>query len=203
VATWREFESAAPGVASVARMLWPGITALHQGQAKPPGTPWFPVAFLATSRRDGSPRLHPICPVLAAGRLFAAIPRSSPKGDDLRRDPRWAIHALPGPEDDELAIRARAIEVGHALEVRAAVIAVVRASGVGGMIETVSNDPIIEFDIVRVDAARWLDIGQPGTRQRGRPVRRRDRLVQAFSRVFARLVTGECRGRPSRPRRPE
>ena len=32
------------------------------------------------------------------------------------------------------------------------------------MIETVTSDPIFEFDIVRVDAARWLDIGQPGTR---------------------------------------
>jgi hypothetical protein len=32
------------------------------------------------------------------------------------------------------------------------------------MIETAINDPIFELDIVRVDAARWLDIGQPGTR---------------------------------------
>ena len=32
------------------------------------------------------------------------------------------------------------------------------------MIETVTDDPLVEFDIVRVDAARWLDIGQPGTR---------------------------------------
>lgn len=32
------------------------------------------------------------------------------------------------------------------------------------MIETVTDDPIFEFDIVRVDAARWLDIGHRGTR---------------------------------------
>jgi len=32
------------------------------------------------------------------------------------------------------------------------------------MIETVTDDPVFEFDIVRVDAARWLDIGQPATR---------------------------------------
>lgn len=32
------------------------------------------------------PRLHPFCPVLAGGRLLAAIPRSSPKGNDLRRE---------------------------------------------------------------------------------------------------------------------
>jgi len=88
------------------------------------------------------PAAAPVLPVLAAGRLFAAIPRSSPKGDDLRRDPRCAIHALPGPEDDELAIRARAVEAGHDPVVRSAVIAVVRPSAVGGMIETVTSDPI-------------------------------------------------------------
>jgi hypothetical protein len=32
------------------------------------------------------------------------------------------------------------------------------------MIQTVSNDPIFESGIVRVDTARWLDIGQPGPR---------------------------------------
>jgi hypothetical protein len=37
-------------------------------------------------------------------------------------------------------------------------------SEVGGMIETVRDDPIFEFDVIRVDVARWLDIGQPGTR---------------------------------------
>ena len=68
------------------------------------------------------------------------------------------------PDDDELAIRARAVEAGQDRAVRAAIIAVVQPSGVGGMIETVTDDPLVEFDIVRVDAARWLDIGQPGTR---------------------------------------
>src|SRR5215470_6767916 len=164
MATWREFESEATAIAAVARMLWPGITALERGEPKPAAAPWFPIAFLATSRRDGSPRLHPFCPVFAAGALFAVIPRSSPKGHDLRRDPRCAIHALPGPEDDELSIRARAREVGQDAAVRASVIAVVTRAGVGGMIETVSEDPLFEFDIVQVDVARWLDIGQRGTR---------------------------------------
>jgi hypothetical protein len=35
---------------------------------------------------------------------------------------------------------------------------------VGGMIESASRDPFFEFDILRVDVARWLDIGQRGTR---------------------------------------
>jgi hypothetical protein len=162
VATWNKLEIDAPGIAAVARMLWPGITALHNGEPKPSGAPWFPIAFLATTRPDGSPRLHPFCPVLAAGRLFAAIPSSSPKGEDLRRDPRCAIHALPGPDDAELAIRARAREASQGA--RDAVLAAITRSQVGGMIETVSNDPIFEFEITRVDVAKWLYIGQPGTR---------------------------------------
>jgi hypothetical protein len=150
-------------MAATARLLWPGITALHRGELDKPAGQWFSIAFLATSRPDGSPRLHPFCPILAGGRLFAAIPGKSPKGHDLRRDPRCAIHALPGPDDDELSIRARAKEVGQDPAARASVLAVVTRTGVGGMIETASRDPIFEFDILRVDVARWLDIGQRGT----------------------------------------
>jgi hypothetical protein len=163
VASWREFETGASDIAEVGRMLWPGITALHRGEQGALAAPWFAIAFLATARPDGSPRLHPFCPVLAYGRLYAAIPRSSPKGHDLRRDPRCAIHALPGPDDDELCVRARAREVGQDQATRTTVIAAIRPSGVGGMIETVWKDPIFEFDILQVDVARWLDIGQPGT----------------------------------------
>jgi hypothetical protein len=164
MATWSEFQSGAPAMAAVAQTLWSGIVALDRGEPNLPGGPWFAIAYLATVRPDGSPRLHPFCPFLAAGRLYAAIPRSSPKGDDLRRDPRCAIHALPGPEDHELAIRARAVEVGADPATRATITATVRPSRVGGMIETVTADPIFELDIIRVDTAQWLDIGQPGTR---------------------------------------
>ncbi len=168
-ATWARFADEAPEMAAVAERLWPGITALHRGEAARAGEPCFPVSYLATVRADGAPRLHPFCPILAGGRLFAAIPRSSPKGDDLRRDPRCAIHALPGPEDDELCIRALAREVSSEDATRALVVGIVTASGVGGMVETASHDALFEFDLVRVDVAWWLDIGQPGTR----PVRRR------------------------------
>jgi hypothetical protein len=151
-------------MAATARLLWPGITALHRGEFTKSAGPWFSIAFLATSRPDGSPRLHPFCPILADGRLFAAIPWKSPKGHDLRRDPRCAIHALPGPDDDELSIRARANEAGQDPAARAAVVAAITPTAVGGMIETAAKDPIFEFDILQVDVARWLDIGQRGTR---------------------------------------
>jgi hypothetical protein len=164
VATWAQFETEAPQLAEVATRLWPGIVALHRDEALPRGGLSFSISYLASVRRDGAPRLHPFCPILAEGRLYAAIPRSSPKGWDLRRDPRCVIHALPGPEDDEFCIRATALEVTDGESKRASVIGVVTNSQVGGMIESVTNDPLFEFDLEQVDVAQWLDIGQPGTR---------------------------------------
>ena len=166
--SWEVVLQVAPDVAAVATLLWPGITTLDREGRPPPGGACFSVAYLATVRRDGSPRLHPFCPVIARGRLFAAIPLSSPKGWDLRRDGRCAIHAMPGPDDDELSVRAIATEVGDDA-IRALVRTVVSRSGVSGMLNTVTNDPLFEFDVMQVDVARWLDIGQANTR----PVRSR------------------------------
>jgi hypothetical protein len=50
------------------------------------------VACLATIRPDGSPRLHPVTPLISAGGLFVYMEPTSPKGQDLRRDPRYALH---------------------------------------------------------------------------------------------------------------
>jgi hypothetical protein len=160
MATWEEFEARAPELADAARARWPGIVALVRGE--PLVQPVFEVAYLATIRPDGRPRLHPFCPVLAGGRLFAAIPPRSPKGHDLRRDPRCAIHALPGPDDDELMVLARAHEVVDDAT-RAMVRSVVERSDVGGMIATVTDHPLFEFDIEQVDVARWVGVGQRGT----------------------------------------
>ena len=164
MATWAQFEAEAPALASVAARLWPGITALHRREEVAAGSAVFSIAYLATVRPDGAPRLHPFCPVLAGGGLFAAIPQSSPKGRDLRRDGRCVIHALPGVDDDELCIRAVAVELKGDAATMGMVRDVVARSGVGGMIETVANDELFEFDLEQVDVARWLNIGQPGTR---------------------------------------
>jgi hypothetical protein len=170
VSAWSEFAAEAPELAGCAARLWPGIVALDSSGAPPVDSPCFSISYLATLRRDGAPRLHPFCPILAGGRLFAAIPTSSPKGSDLRRDPRCAIHALPGPEDDELCIRAVAREVDDDAT-KSLVRDVVEGSRVGGMIESVARDSLFEFDLEQVDTARWVAIGQPGThaeRQRWR-----------------------------------
>ncbi len=50
------------------------------------------VAYLATIRKDGSPRVHPVTPIIAPGHLFLFMEPTSPKGHDLEHDPRYAMH---------------------------------------------------------------------------------------------------------------
>jgi hypothetical protein len=52
-------------------------------------------AFIATLRKDGAPRLHPISVILSKGHLYVVIPRPSPKCIDLLRDGRYAVQAFP------------------------------------------------------------------------------------------------------------
>jgi hypothetical protein len=50
------------------------------------------VAYLATVRGDGAPRVYPVTPILGDGRLFLFMEPTSPKGHDLQRDGRYAMH---------------------------------------------------------------------------------------------------------------
>jgi hypothetical protein len=78
------------------------------------------LAFLSTVRHDGGPRLHPICPLLVQGRLLAHLIPSA-KRDDLRRDPRYALHSFPTDEnEDAFYVTGRAAQVADEALVRAA-----------------------------------------------------------------------------------
>ena len=106
MATWAEFETSAPEMAAEGRRL------LYQFG--------IGLGFLGTVRADGGPRMHPICPIVAAGGLYAFIV-PSPKERDLRRDGRYALHSFPPEEtDDEFYVTGQAIEI-HDADVRAAV----------------------------------------------------------------------------------
>jgi len=50
------------------------------------------VAYLATVRGDGAPRVYPVTPIIGEGRLFLFMEPTSPKGHDLQRDGRYAMH---------------------------------------------------------------------------------------------------------------
>ena len=58
------------------------------------------LAFLSTVRRDGGPRVHPVCPLLTEDSVFAFIV-PSPKQQDLVRDGRYAMHSFPRPDDED------------------------------------------------------------------------------------------------------
>jgi uncharacterized pyridoxamine 5'-phosphate oxidase family protein len=88
MATWAELEAAVPEIAAAGRRL------LER----------FEVAYLATVSKAGWPRVHPFCPALARGRLWAFIMEESPKRRDLDDNGRFAIHMMPGDEDEEFYI---------------------------------------------------------------------------------------------------
>jgi hypothetical protein len=50
------------------------------------------VAYLATIRKDGSPRLHPVRPIVSDKGLFTFMALTSPKRHDLARDGRYVLH---------------------------------------------------------------------------------------------------------------
>jgi len=72
--TWAEFAAANAELAAF------GTERLHGG-----------VSYLATVRRDGTPRVHPVTPIIGE-RLFIFMEPSSPKGHDLLRNPAYALH---------------------------------------------------------------------------------------------------------------
>jgi len=96
--TWTEFEKRRPELAKAGREQF-----YHFGVG---------LGFLATVRRDGGPRVHPVCPVISPAGLHILV-ISGPKLGDLRRDGRYALHSetCPPPrEDDGFAVFGRGRE---------------------------------------------------------------------------------------------
>jgi hypothetical protein len=75
--SWREFEAAAPELAALGRARFEATG----------------VALLGTLRADGSPRINPVEPYLAAGQLLLGLLPWSRKAGDLLRDPRCTVHS--------------------------------------------------------------------------------------------------------------
>lgn len=83
---------------------WPEFAVLQPELAEAGQTLLYRVGvglgFLATTRADGGPRVHPMCPLLHDTGLFAFI-IPSPKQGDLRRDGRYALHSFPREDNED------------------------------------------------------------------------------------------------------
>ncbi|MEJ8656592.1 pyridoxamine 5'-phosphate oxidase family protein [Streptomyces sp. MS1.AVA.4] len=97
--SWADFQAAEPDFAATVRQRFETYT--HH--------------VLGTLRADGSPRLTGIEVTFRFGELWLGMMPNSRKALDLRRDPRFAVHANPGADasmdDGDVRIGGRAAEV--------------------------------------------------------------------------------------------
>jgi hypothetical protein len=99
--SWEAFATARPDLADAGRAL------LYQHGVG--------LAFLATTARDGAPRVHPMCPLLTGDDLCAFLV-PSPKREDIRRDGRYAMHSFPCEDNEDafyVAGLARPVDPGR------------------------------------------------------------------------------------------
>ena len=143
MATWAEFEREAPALAETGRGL------IYK----------FPVGlgFLATVRKDGGPRVHPFCPIIFEGGLYAFLLSQSYKRDDLVRDPRYAIHAFPADEDEEFYFDGTARQLPDP-DLRARLV-----EFTNGQLGSHDFEELWTFDIERVLHTTWHNWAKPNT----------------------------------------
>jgi len=145
MATWAEFAAAAPELAER------GGTRLGIGYA-----------FIATTGGDGSPRLHPMTPLIADGRLLAFVAIHTAKYRSLLRDPRYALHAVLGESDEEFLVTGRAV-VSDDWASRMLAAAEARRIGMNSR-----DDVLFEFHIERAHWAVWEGLGRPDISRRAK-----------------------------------
>lgn len=145
MATWGTLERAEPTMAQLGRAL----LSRHQ------------VAYLATIRPDGGPRVHHVCPAIVADELYLSIGAHSPKLGDLRRDGRYMLHFMCGEQDAEFNVRGTASEVTDSAEQAA----VREAAGIQGIRYT-PDEIVFRLSVERADATEWEDFGSPQIRPR-------------------------------------
>jgi Pyridoxamine 5'-phosphate oxidase len=160
MASWPEFAAASPRLAGAIRDL------LHQYG---PG-----LAYLATVRADGGPRVHPVSPVITGDGLFCFL-IDSPKRRDLERDGRFALHAFPPEESDDEAYLA-----GHARPVT-------DQARIGRLADALHAAPQVDWRLFEftIDVAMVARHGGPATGARI-PDRAADRATEVWRDPAAR-----------------
>jgi hypothetical protein len=134
--SWSQFEAGARQIADAGRKL------IHQHG--------IGLAYLATLRKDGAPRLHPICPTVFEGGLYALIGPTH-KRRDLLRDGRFALHSFPCAEvDDEFLVMGRARMIDDE-SLRSRVLADLKSKGM----TSTEDEWLFEFQIDRAMHAAY------------------------------------------------
>jgi Pyridoxamine 5'-phosphate oxidase len=156
--TWRELEAGSPELAHLGR---------HRLDEAG-------VALLGTLRMDGSPRISPVEPHVAAGHLLIGVMPWSGKARDLTHDPRCVLHsAVTGPDtgESELKLYGRAV----ATDDPTLLAAVVDAwwSGRPGQAARIYSLAIEQAVLVQWDTARGLMTLRRWSQERGATTRQR------------------------------
>ena len=117
------------------------------------------VAYLATIRRDGRPRAHPVTPVIGDGRMFIFLEPSSPRTRDLTENTDFCLHCAMSDSS------------GSSGEFQITGIAVMREdSDVRALAESVCNfRPSVRSILFELYITEALSTEYPG----GQPKRRR------------------------------
>jgi hypothetical protein len=131
--SWREFARQVPDLADEGKAL------LYQHGVG--------LAFLATVRSDGRPRVHPVCPVMADDGMFAFI-IPSPKQRDLKRSGAYALHSFPCPtNEDAFYVTGHAVLVSDTQRREGLAAQFVAERAAIGVAPPSMDDALFEFDV--------------------------------------------------------
>jgi hypothetical protein len=138
--SWKEFEEQAPNLASL------GLERLNRK-----------VAYLATLKKDGSPRLHPVTPFIGNDMLFMFTEPSSPKVRDLHRDGRYTLHCSVDRKEGEPLIEFLVSGIAQ----------VITAASMRQRAEKIAASPVViaayylfEFQVKKALAVEYNDAGE-------------------------------------------
>jgi hypothetical protein len=142
MATWQEITEDAPELAALVRARFEATG----------------LAFLATLRAAGSPRISGVEPLFDDGQLWLGMMDGSRKARDLQRDPRFALHAASADKEvseGDAKLEGRAEEVTDAEVIK---------SFAGALEEATGNAPPPPYHLFRVDVSSvtLLRLGSTG-----------------------------------------
>jgi hypothetical protein len=138
---WEEFVAACPELAAL------GEERLRRQE----------LCLVGTLRRNGWPRISPVEPDFAAGRLFLGMMWRSPKALDLLRDPRCVVHSATSSrmgDEGDFKLYGTAVDV-HDPELREAYRAAIKAR-----IDWAPDEPNYHLFAIDVESAGFVVFGE-------------------------------------------